>query len=325
MNKFVFSTILFFLFTGFAVTAATVLPEELPIIPEAPAATGFAVIPENPRPGEPITIGARYDSRAGVAVLIVGQRRLSRVAFFQVPSYGDYRTFLAAVLAVPSTVNPNNRAVILVEDAEGTGGILGVIPLDIAPRQFESETIPLTPALTMLRSAPNPQRTAEAHHLWSILNRTGNEVFATDNFISPVESTRRTSRFGSRRVFRYADGRTNVSIHAGIDYGVPTGTRVVASGPGRVVLARYRIISGHSVIIEHLPGVYSMYYHLYSVDVSEGDMVETGTFLGLSGATGLATGPHLHWEIRVSGENTDPDAFVARPIIDRRAILSMIY
>ena len=48
-----------------------------------------------------------------------------------------------------------------------------------------------------------------------------------------------------------------------------------------------------------------------------------GAVLGGSGATGLATGPHLHWEIRVSGENTDPDAFMTRPILDKEAILSI--
>jgi murein DD-endopeptidase MepM/ murein hydrolase activator NlpD len=92
-----------------------------------------------------------------------------------------------------------------------------------------------------------------------------------------------------------------------------------------VVLARPRIVTGNSVVIEHLPGVYSLYYHLDTIAVSEGEMVQTASLLGTSGSTGLATGPHLHWEIRVSGENTDPDALVARPILDRDAILAKLY
>jgi murein DD-endopeptidase MepM/ murein hydrolase activator NlpD len=115
-----------------------------------------------------------------------------------------------------------------------------------------------------------------------------------------------------------------VSIHAGIDYGVPKGTVVTSCGPGKVVLARSRIVTGNSIVIEHLPGVYSLYYHLDKIEVAEGAIVATGTPLGLSGATGLATGPHLHWEIRVAGENSDPDAFVARPILDKDAILSKL-
>jgi murein DD-endopeptidase MepM/ murein hydrolase activator NlpD len=85
-----------------------------------------------------------------------------------------------------------------------------------------------------------------------------------------------------------------------------------------------RIVTGNSVVIEHLPGVYSLYYHLDKIEVKEGDIVEAGTLLGLSGATGLATGPHLHWEVRVNGENTDPDVFTTRPILDKSLILSKL-
>jgi murein DD-endopeptidase MepM/ murein hydrolase activator NlpD len=95
----------------------------------------------------------------------------------------------------------------------------------------------------------------------------------------------------------------------------------MASGRGRVVLARERLLTGNSVILEHLPGVYSLYYHLDSMAVNEGEIVETGQVLGRSGATGLATGPHLHWEIRVSGENADPDAFLSQPILDKNDII----
>jgi murein DD-endopeptidase MepM/ murein hydrolase activator NlpD len=125
-------------------------------------------------------------------------------------------------------------------------------------------------------------------------------------------------------VYKYSNGSSDTSIHAGIDFGVPKGTAVSACGPGKVVLARNRIVTGNSVIIEHLPGVYSLYYHLDKINATEGAMVTAGELIGQSGATGLATGPHLHWEIRVSGENADPDAFIARPILDKSAILSKL-
>jgi murein DD-endopeptidase MepM/ murein hydrolase activator NlpD len=91
-----------------------------------------------------------------------------------------------------------------------------------------------------------------------------------------------------------------------------------------VVLARPRIVTGNSVIIEHFPGVYSLYYHLDTIAVAEGGLVEKGGLLGESGATGLATGPHLHWEIRAAGENADPDAFINRSVLDKTAILSKL-
>ena len=284
--------------------------------------SGYAVIPENPRPGEPVTVavGAISGVEAGQAVLVSEGRRLAKAAFFSVPADGEKPPFKAAVLAVPSLAKPGRAAIVI----EGAAGSLAEIPLDITEREFPFENIELDAALTGLRTDPDPQKTAESEHLWSILNRTGNEMHHFSGFAPPVSSTRRTSRFGSRRVYLYSNGTSDVSVHAGIDYGVPKGTPVNACGPGRVILARYRIVTGNSVIIEHLPGIYSLYYHLDSIAAAEGALVATGTLLGLSGATGLATGPHLHWEIRVSGENADPDAFIARPILDKDAIFSKI-
>ena len=280
----------------------------------------YAVVPVNPRPGEPVCIGANPGSGARAAVLMLGGRRLARAAFFPVPPEDDKQGFMAAVLAIPSTANPG-RATIVVE---GVGGIIGEIPLEITGREFVSEVIELNPVLTGIRTDPSPQRTTESEHLWAVLNRTGNEAHVFGKFSPPVQSTRRTSDFGSRRVYQYSNGSTDISVHAGVDYGVPTGTAVSACGPGRVVIARNRIVTGNSVVIEHLPGVYSLYYHLDTIAVTEGALVSTGTLLGNSGSTGLATGPHLHWEIRVAGENADPDAFIARPIIDKAALLSTI-
>ena len=85
-----------------------------------------------------------------------------------------------------------------------------------------------------------------------------------------------------------------------------------------------RIVTGNTVILEHLPGLYSLYYHLDKIAVSEGSIVEAGTILGESGSTGLATGPHLHWEIRVSTENADPDVFLSRPVLDKKDIIDKL-
>ncbi|GHV63364.1 hypothetical protein AGMMS49587_13160 [Spirochaetia bacterium] len=296
----------------------------------------FALIPENPRPGEPVTIaladGGIDGSEAGDirAVLVTAQGRLSRTGFFDFPVGEGEPAFKAAVLPVPSTARPGPASVRIESSSGGpdsaggheAGALLAELPLIIAEREFVSEEIELNQTNTDIRTVPDPQKTAESELLWAILNRTGTDIYVRGPFSPPVTSTRRTSFFGDRRVYRYTTGKTDTSIHAGIDYGVPRGTPVTACADGRVVLARFRIATGNSVIIEHLPGVYSLYYHMDNIGVSEGAMVETGAPLGQSGATGLATGPHLHWEIRVSGENTDPDALVGRPILDKDAILT---
>jgi len=280
----------------------------------------YAIIPENPRPGEPVTIGVYNSSGAKTVALLSGGKRLARSAFFSVPAEDGKPSFMAAVLPMPSTAKPGMVTIVF----EAATGILGEIPLEIAGRDFVSEVIELNPVLTGVRTDPDPQKTAESARLQAIINHTGNEIFCYGSFIPPVTATRRTSFFGDRRVYKYSNGSSDLSIHAGIDYGVPKGTVVSSCGPGRVVLARNRIVTGNSIVIEHLPGVYSLYYHLDKIEIEEGSMVATGAPLGLSGATGLATGPHLHWEIRVSGENSDPDAFISRPILDKDAILSKL-
>jgi murein DD-endopeptidase MepM/ murein hydrolase activator NlpD len=287
----------------------------------------YVIVPENPRPGEPVTVAVSGGAEVKAAVLVAGGRRIAKAAFFAVPADGVEQGFLAAVLSVPSTARPGKAAIVLegppsLEGAPAGNGSANEISFTIAERAFVSEVIELNAALTGLRTAPDPQKTAESDRLWAILNRTGSDAYYFGSFILPVNSTRRTSAFGDRRVYKYSSGATDTSIHAGIDFGVPMGTAVSACAPGKVVLARNRIVTGNSVIIEHLPGVYSLYYHLDTIAVAEGVLVATGQLIGRSGATGLATGPHLHWEIRVSGENTDPDAFIARPILDKNAILS---
>ena len=281
----------------------------------------YAMIPENPCPGDPVTIGVSGNVKQ--AVLAVNGRILARADFFPVPAADGNQGFMAAVLTIPNTLS---SASMLVEiRLENENRIITIIPVVMTVREFEAETIRLDRLLTDIRTDASPQRVAESNLLWSVLSATGSDVYHTGSFIPPVSSTRRTSSFGERRIYVYSDGGRDTSIHAGLDYGVPTGTEVAACGNGKVVLARSMIVAGNAVILEHAPGIYSLYYHLSRIDVTEGVLVTAGTVIGLSGATGLATGPHLHWDIRVNTETTDPDAFLARPIIDKELIISKIY
>jgi len=305
----------------------------------------YAVIPESPRPGDPLTVS--INTQVKEAVLLVDGKQTAKARCFLIP--GETVTVpqpapepqqrrnrnsrqaqpapaqvikqpdvWSAILAVPSTITGENAVIRLNNES----GIVQEIMITFAPREFKSETIKLTPALTSLVSDPNPQRTRESERLWEILSTTGNEIYHWGTFVLPTASTRRTSQFGTRRVNQYSDGRAPTSIHAGVDFGTPTGSEVYACGRGKVVLSRMRIISGYSIIIEHAPGVYSIYYHLDSVIAQEDTIVEAGELIGLSGSTGFSTGPHLHWEIRVSTENTDPDIFIERPLIDKSLIMS---
>ena len=182
------------------------------------------------------------------------------------------------------------------------------IGFEIGEKRFVSETIPLNVSNTKIRANYSSERMNQIDRLNNILDtKNYDAVYETGSFAPPTPAVRRTSFFGDRRIFAYSNGKSSTSLHYGIDYGVPTGSEVRACGRGRVVMAEDRISTGWSVCIEHLPGLYSLYYHMSRLDVEVGQTVERGELLGLSGATGLATGPHLHWEVRLNMEAINPD------------------
>ena len=183
-------------------------------------------------------------------------------------------------------------------------------PILVVPRQFRREQIRLDGLLSELMKS-DPLKDAENAQLERLLEGFNVEAFwHTGSFVAPVAGSRRTSLYGDVREYLLVDGNVAVGVHRGLDLALAAGTPVVAAGAGRVVMARERIISGNSVVIEHLPGVYSLYFHLSEMAVAVGDGVKAGDRIGSVGSTGLATGPHLHWEVRVSSVAVDPESML---------------
>ncbi len=184
------------------------------------------------------------------------------------------------------------------------------VPVTVIEKEFVSETIPLNASNTAIKTNTSNTRVKQINRLNAILEANNmNHVFTDAAFTPPNPATRRTSFFADRRIYAYSNGKSSTSLHYGIDYGIPTGSKVCSCAPGKVVMAEDRISTGWSICIEHLPGLYSLYYHMSELKVAEGQMVKQGDLIGLSGATGLATGPHLHWEIRLHMAAVSPDFF----------------
>ena len=127
-------------------------------------------------------------------------------------------------------------------------------------------------------------------------------------FIEPVHG-KRTGIFGSVRIM---NGQAR-NPHNGEDIGAPLGTDVLASNDGVVRLTVDHIFSGRGIYVDHGLGLYSMYFHLSDVLVKEGDLIKAGQVLGKVGATGRATGPHLHWGMKVNGARVNPYALLELP------------
>ncbi|MFG2902207.1 peptidoglycan DD-metalloendopeptidase family protein [Streptomyces zaomyceticus] len=116
---------------------------------------------------------------------------------------------------------------------------------------------------------------------------------------------------GMSTPYRASGSMWSSGYHTGVDFMASTGTTIVAVGPGTVYSAGNGGAYGNQVVIQHADGTFSQYAHLSSISVSAGQTVRGGEQIGLSGATGNVTGPHLHFEIRTGpeyGSDIDPIA-----------------
>jgi hypothetical protein len=153
---------------------------------------------------------------------------------------------------------------------------------------------------------PNPDESARAEkesaHIHEIYAHPTTERLWIGKFRTPLDGVTTGHNFGKRRVL---NGEKR-SPHAGLDMPAKTGTPIHAAQRGRVVLADDLYFSGNTVILDHGLGVYTFYCHMSAIKVAVGDMVNMETVIGLVGATGRVTGPHLHWSLNVNGARVNP-------------------
>jgi len=181
-------------------------------------------------------------------------------------------------------------------------------PVAVSPRDWNIERVNVarTPggASAAFMARRNPE--LEAIYL-SRQKRTGAEGWRQD-FVWPVRG-RISGRFGSQRIYRGEPG----SYHSGLDIAQPTGTPFVAPADGVVVLAvEDYSLEGQLLIIDHGQGLNSAFLHCSRILVREGERVTQGQHIGDVGASGRATGPHLHWGLTWHGARLDPLLFVDR-------------
>lgn len=245
--------------------------------------------------------------------LFLGEKRLDKADFYAIESDSSKNCeILLAGIPLSSWWNSDNDYSLKVTYTLSTSRTYDfMLPFGLNYKKFNSETIPLDSRNTSIKTDTSPRRMAQIDKLNGILGTINSDhVYQTTAFTAPTTATRRTSYFADRRVYSYTNGKSSTSLHYGTDYGIPEGSEVRTCAGGRVVMAENRISTGWSVVVEHLPGLYSLYYHMSALKVKEGDMVKMGDLIGLSGATGLATGPHLHWEMRLNMSAVNPDFFV---------------
>ena len=148
-------------------------------------------------------------------------------------------------------------------------------------------------------------RKKNAEELVALALRTAGTFLWTEPFL-PLRNAKVMSAFADQRTYVYQGKDVDAQTHLGFDLAVVARTPVPAANRGVVLLARYFGIYGNTVVVDHGLGLATLYSHLSSIEVAEGQTVEQGTVLGHTGATGLAGGDHLHFTTLVRGLPVNP-------------------
>jgi murein DD-endopeptidase MepM/ murein hydrolase activator NlpD len=186
------------------------------------------------------------------------------------------------------------------------GGSRAAYQLQITARVFRTRRLTVNEAFVTPPPSEQTRIDREAALLADVWKAPAGERLWHAAFVRPVPQEA-NSAFGTRSIF---NGKPR-NAHGGADFLSPAGTPIKAPNAGRVAVARNLYFSGNTVIIDHGLGLFSTLAHLSAIDVHEGDRVTAGQLLGLVGATGRVTGPHLHWAVRASNARVDPLSLLA--------------
>ncbi len=212
----------------------------------------------------------------------------------------------AGILPVPVGLPPGEHPVhITMIDPEGNPAPSSAL-LVVGSGRYASETINLDDERRTLLSSP--ERQAENDRLAALWAVVAPDRLWQGRWTRPVTGTV-SSDFGTQRDYA---GTIPQTFHTGTDLRNGSGAPVRAAAAGHVVLAEPLTVRGNTVWLDHGWGVYSGYFHMSALAVQAGQAVAAGDVLGNVGATGLVTGPHLHWEVRVHGVPVQPLQWLLR-------------
>ncbi|MCW5881321.1 MAG: LysM peptidoglycan-binding domain-containing M23 family metallopeptidase [Anaerolineae bacterium] len=277
---------------GALAAASTVPPPALPhrdLALPAPFAS-VRLSPQQPRQGQTVKIEVDLVEPAR----LTGRFQTETLRFA-----GDGQGGQWALVAIGPLAVLGQQTVYLTATTASGGTTLLRLPLIVRDGHYPVEDFYLD-AETSRLLAPELIE-GEAQRLEAIFKTGESLPLWMGPFIAPADGPI-TANFGERRRYNGGDAR----YHEGIDYDLATGTPVRAAAHGIVALAEPLTVRGNTVFIDHGMGVYSGYFHMSELLVSPGEAVKPGQVIGRVGSTGLSTGPHLHWEIRLHGINVSP-------------------
>jgi murein DD-endopeptidase MepM/ murein hydrolase activator NlpD len=210
-----------------------------------------------------------------------------------------------AILGISLDAEPGELSI----SVQQPGADERTVTFNVAPKSYRTQQLKVPPNQVNLSPEDEARVTRETEKVRAALEAFTPDPPATLRLAAPVNGPR-SSSFGLRRVFNGESRRP----HSGMDIAAPTGTPIKAPLAGRVVDVGNYFFNGNNVVIDHGQGLMTMYCHLSKVGVEVGQQLKRGDVLGLVGATGRVTGPHLHWGVTLNGTMVDPALFLAPPV-----------
>jgi len=207
-----------------------------------------------------------------------------------------------ALAGIPLSAKAASRLFVDVDHPDGTRERRRITVVD---RKYSIQYLTVAPDQADLPADQVAQYDQEREHLLKVLRTFSEAGPASLALRQPVEG-RRSSSFGSRRVI---NGMPR-SPHGGLDIAAVEGTPVAAASAGRVIDAAEYVFLGRTVVLDHGQGLLTLYSHLSEIAAKPGDAVAAGATIGKVGATGRATGPHLHFSVYLNAAAVDPALFL---------------
>jgi murein DD-endopeptidase MepM/ murein hydrolase activator NlpD len=229
---------------------------------------------------------------------------------FQKRDYPVYRhpvnpsDFRFGLIAIPYRQTPGPARLTLTW-TNAAGQHLHKIPFKIVAGNYPTDELKVEPGRVNPSKKNSDRARKEARRVRQIYAGGNITALWAGDFQLPMDS-KITSSFGNKRLF---NGQLK-SYHNGVDFRASVGTPVLAANSGVVKLADNLFYSGNTVIIDHGNLIFTIYAHLSKLEVKTGQPIAKGQPIGLTGATGRVSGPHLHWGVKVNGSAVNPIEFV---------------
>ncbi len=237
----------------------------------------------------------------GVAVVDLGTGAERPAARYQgkpvLVTREDGRRWIA-VVGLPLTVKPGREQL---ELADGRR-----LAFEVGSRHYKEQRITLKNQQQVTPNAANLARIERELAVQTDAYRQFSPRQPSNLLLDRPVGGPLSSPFGLRRFFNGEERNP----HSGLDFAVPAGTPVKAPAAGKVILVGDYFFNGRTVFVDHGQGLVSMFCHLSQIGVKVGDELARGAVLGKVGATGRATGPHLHWNVSLNDARVDPSIFI---------------